>query len=130
MKIRFIATMLIAFFLTSCNSQNTAGVKNITQDEMIELMESKKVQVIDVRTPAEVSDAFIKDAHYFFDINNPEFTANISKLDKSKTYVVYCRSGARSSNAANYMVNNGFASVYNLSGGLLAWKKPAYLAKK
>jgi rhodanese-related sulfurtransferase len=130
MKLRLITTMLLAIFLTSCNSQNTTGVKNISQDEMIQLMESKKVEVIDVRTPAEVSEVFVKDANYFFDVNNANFASSINSLDKSKTYVVYCRSGARSGSAANYMIQNGFKNVYNLTGGLNNWKKPAYLARK
>lgn len=129
MKMRFFATLMIAFVLTSCNSQNT-GVKNIGPDEMEKLMTQPGIEVIDVRTPGEVSETYITEADYFIDVNGASFTSNIEKLDKNKTYIVYCRSGARSSNAANYMIKNGFANVYNLSGGILGWKNGKYLAKK
>jgi rhodanese-related sulfurtransferase len=130
MKIKFFATILIALVLTSCNSQNTSGVKNISAIEMEKLMVQEGIEVIDVRTPGEVSEVYITEADYFFDVNSTTFTENISNLDKSATYIVYCRSGARSSSAANYMVKNGFTNVYNLSGGVLAWQNSKYLSKK
>lgn len=129
MKIKFFATILIALVLTSCNSQNTSGVKNISAVEMEKLMLEKGIEVIDVRTPGEVSAGYISEADYFFDINGASFAENMGKLDKDKTYIIYCKSGARSSSAANYMANNGFSNVYNLNGGIMGWQNAKYLSK-
>lgn len=129
MKIKFFATILIALVLTSCNSQNTSGVKNISAVEMEKLMLEEGIEVIDVRTPGEVSAGYISEADYFFDINGASFAENMGKLDKDKTYIIYCKSGARSLSAANYMANNGFPNVYNLNGGIMGWQNAKYLSK-
>jgi rhodanese-related sulfurtransferase len=51
------------------------------------------------------------------DINSADFDAKIDQLDKSKTYLVYCRSGNRSSTAANIMIKKGFTDVKNVRSG-------------
>jgi rhodanese-related sulfurtransferase len=45
----------------------------------------------------------------------------IEKLDKNKTYYVYCRSGNRSFHAGNFMLQAGFQKVYNLEPGIIGW---------
>ncbi|MFC2148231.1 rhodanese-like domain-containing protein, partial [Bacteroidota bacterium] len=44
------------------------------------------------------------------------------KLDKSKNYYVYCRSGQRSRQACAIMNSIGIPNAYNLMGGILEWK--------
>lgn len=46
-----------------------------------------------------------------------------AQLDKSKHYVVHCRSGIRSLTAVQAMVSKGFNKVQNLTGGILAWER-------
>lgn len=78
--------------------------------------------LLDVRTPAEYQQGHIKGA-ILADINNqPAFLAEIEKLDKDKHYLIYCRSGARSTSACLYMEKIGFKNVYNLKGGILEWE--------
>ena len=77
---------------------------------------------MDVRTPDEIAGGFIKGTTLFADVNGTAFTTEIDKLDKSKTYIVYCRSGARSSTAADIMIKSGFTKVYNLTGGISNWQ--------
>ena len=45
----------------------------------------------------------------------------IDKLDKNKTYYIYCAAGGRSGDAAEYMEKNGFKKVYNLEKGFSEW---------
>jgi rhodanese-related sulfurtransferase len=51
------------------------------------------------------------------------FTAKIKELDRTKTYVLYCRSGLRSARACQIMGKNEFKDLYNLKGGFIAWDK-------
>ena len=96
--------------------------KNINNAEFTELVEEGNVTVIDVRTPNEVNDGHIGAAQHFIDINNEPFEARIQELDKSKNYIVYCRSGARSARACSIMAGNGFTGkLYNLANGILGW---------
>lgn len=76
--------------------------------------------VLDVRTPEEFAAGSIQDAMNI-NYNADDFNQQIEALDKSKTYLVYCRSGARSSKAVEIMKANGFHYLYHLEGGYLAW---------
>jgi len=52
-----------------------------------------------------------------------ELDAWSSQLDKSKHYVVHCRSGVRSLTAVTALLSKGFNKVQNLTGGILAWER-------
>ena len=56
------------------------------------------------------------------DFYSPTIQADIDALDKSKEYLIYCRSGARSGSACNYMAQSGFAKVTNMAGGIMTWR--------
>lgn len=107
---------------TESTSQSTAvEFKNINADEFAKIKQQDSAIIIDVRTPGEIASGYITGATVFADINGNDFETQMGKLDKNKTYIVYCRSGARSSSASDYMVKNGFTKVYNLSGGISNW---------
>ena len=78
--------------------------------------------ILDVRTEEEFESGYIKDALNLDIRGGAEFMSSIEELDKSKAYFVYCRSGARSGQACQLMEQMGFAQVYNLEGGVLAWE--------
>lgn len=78
--------------------------------------------LLDVRTSAEIAQGAVK-GHVHADIMAPSFAEKIKALDKNKTYFVYCRSGNRSGQACNYMHQQGFTKLYNLSGGYAAYPK-------
>ena len=101
--------------------KQTAVVKHISAAQFDKVKEETKAIVIDVRTPGEVAEGYIDGADLFIDVNGSSFQSEMAKLDKSANYIIYCRSGARSMNAANYMVENGFTNVYNLDGGIMRW---------
>ena len=50
-----------------------------------------------------------------------QIAQRLTELDPQQETVVICRSGGRSLQVANYLERNGFASVANLTGGILAW---------
>jgi len=125
-KLFFILSISLALF--SCQAQNSATP--VDTEKFIELEAQEGVKVIDVRTPGEIADAYISGTDYFFNINDAKFQEQISSLDKDATYVVYCRSGARSSKAINYMVNEGFTNLYELKGGILSFQNKELLLSK
>jgi rhodanese-related sulfurtransferase len=79
----------------------------------------KGIQLVDVRTPAEVANGKIKGAAV---INfNAGFKDKISKLDKKKPIAVYCAAGGRSGKTAALLTQLGFKQVFDLEGGMTAW---------
>lgn len=72
--------------------------------------------IIDVRTRNEYQSGHLKKTDYNYDVTSGEFEQKMKSLDKNKTYYLYCRSGARSGQAAKKMKENGFENVYNVGG--------------
>ena len=78
---------------------------------------SEDVILLDVRTDSEVAEGMIEGAIQI-DYRKDNFRDEVAKLDSSKTYVVYCRSGGRSASASKIMTEElGFKHVNNLLGG-------------
>ncbi|MBA4389648.1 MAG: rhodanese-like domain-containing protein, partial [Syntrophus sp. (in: bacteria)] len=70
--------------------------------------------ILDIRTPEEFADGHIEGAvNINFRADN--FTSEMSKLDRNKTYFVYCRTGNRSYEAVNIMAGLNFRSILRLS---------------
>ncbi len=112
--------------MSSCSTQTDASAtgsepKMINQEEFTSLVKDTNNVVIDVRTPGEVAEGYIPGTTLFYDYNDSNFESNIEKLDKTKGYVVYCRSGGRSSKAAELLQQKGIKKVYNLDGGISNW---------
>lgn len=77
--------------------------------------------LLDVRTEAEYQQGHIAGA-INFDISNPTIMQDIPKLDSTKTYIVYCRSGGRSQLASMIMNQKGIKAI-NSNIGILHWNK-------
>jgi rhodanese-related sulfurtransferase len=94
---------------------------NITAAASLELLAAHTgdptFAVIDVRTAAEYASRHIKTA-VNIDYYSATFASAINALDKSKTYLIYCGSGTRSTKAMDVIRPLGFARVYNMTGGL------------
>ncbi|HMY37123.1 MAG TPA: rhodanese-like domain-containing protein, partial [bacterium] len=56
-------------------------------------------------------------------VMDASFSGKVDALDKSKTYLVYCRSGSRSRGACEIMASRGF-QVFNLDNGIMGWNGP------
>ena len=96
--------------------------QNVDNKQFKELFKKANTLVLDVRTPKEVSEGYIPQAKYFLDINDASFESELVKLDKTKNYLVYCRSGARSARACRLMEEKGFkGELYNLAMGITGW---------
>ncbi|MDR2064992.1 MAG: rhodanese-like domain-containing protein [Prevotellaceae bacterium] len=94
------------------------------------LSEDENPQIIDVRTKAEF-DAEHIDGAVNIDINKIDFQKRINrKIKKNRIVYVYCRTGIRSLQAAKILSGLEFSRIYNLEGGLEAWKKLDYPTRK
>ena len=86
--------------------------------------------ILDVRTPAEYQQGHIGGA-VLLDYYSPRFNQSLDILDRSRTYLIYCRSGSRSGRTSQKLAALGFTKVYDLAGGVLAWNSRKYpLVKK
>ncbi|WP_204376111.1 rhodanese-like domain-containing protein [Hymenobacter coccineus] len=80
-----------------------------------ELLAQPTTVVLDVRTPAEFLTGHLSQARNI-NVSSDDFAQEVAKLDTAQTYVLYCRSGKRSSKAADIMYQQGFHRVVNGGG--------------
>lgn len=96
-------------------------IENITPDEVKSILHganAHQYQLVDVRQPNEYNAGHLPSAIF---IPLGELPNRLDELDKAKKLIVYCRSGNRSLTASRFLKENGFLSVYNMSGGIKAW---------
>lgn len=101
-------TLVASPALASCGGSSSSSDDTTT---VISLVPAGKV--IDVRTPEEFSEGYVKGA-VNIDVSNSNFESQIASLDKEASYSIYCRSGNRSAVAVEIMRNAGFTNVVDL----------------
>ena len=82
--------------------------------------------LLDVRTKEECSESKIPGS-LNIDYYSENFKNNLDKLNKNLNYYIYCRSGNRSGKTVVILREKGFKNVFNLEGGIIAWKKENYI---
>lgn len=97
--------------------------------ELARLVGDENVVLVDVREPDEFRSGYIKGAKHI------PLGSLSTKLDELKQHegrqiLLYCRSGNRSSAAANTLVKAGFTDVGHLAGGITAWQSENFPVTK
>ena len=103
----------------------TQIIEDITPQEAFTLIQNNQNNpdfvIIDVRTREEFVGGHIENATNI-DFYSETFRDMLNNLDKNKTYLIYCGSGARSGSTLDIMAELNFKEVYNILGGITQWK--------
>ena len=121
---KLLPILLSALLFTGCagpSNHQTKTYRQITMDEAVTMMAHETGYIIlDVRRPDEYAAGHIPNA-----INVPNEsigTSDIPELpDMDQLIMVYCRSGRRSKEAADKLLNLGYTNIVEF-GGILDWK--------
>jgi phage shock protein E len=117
---KFILFLMVA--LVAC-SDNTQGQTKIDAAKTASLLkENKSIQLIDLRTPAELLQTGKIEGAKNINFNSPDFQTLIGQLDKNQPVIIYCAAGSRSGAAALQMEKMGFTKIYDFTGGMNDWK--------
>lgn len=120
-------THLIDYEQTCSNTKPINTMDN--QDEIsVEQLKSKLDEpfnglLLDVREPWEYDVAHIDAARHVPMGDIPEFVSELKTMGEDQELLVICKSGGRSGRVMDYLVDQGFTNVYNVSGGMDAWSK-------
>lgn len=140
-KKNFIVAAFLVFFVgallsSGCTQDSQSGdsglgsqdIRIISTQEGYDLIQKNQGKtdfaIIDVRTPEEFTEGHIEGATNF-DFYSPKFKDDLDKLDKGKTYVIYCRSGNRSGQSLAIFQELGFKKVLDF-GGIIEWNNHGY----
>jgi len=114
--------LVLAMYLPiACGTQAQTGALPPAQFQ--QQLSTTHPQLLDVRTAGEYQQGHLADALQADWTKREEFTERVKYLDKNKPLLVYCASGGRSGQAAEWLSAQGFSQVINLSGGMIAWKQ-------
>jgi len=112
---------------------STQIIKDITPQEAYGLIQKNKNNrnfvILDVRTPAEFRGGHIAGA-INIDYHAPTFKEELNGLEKTKVYLLYCRTAKRSRAALEMMRELGFQEVYHMLGGIVRWQEEGLLTRK
>ncbi|MCY7356129.1 MAG: rhodanese-like domain-containing protein [Rudanella sp.] len=119
---RFLQTLLF-LFISFVSVAQQLPKHNMVPSEAAALLKTQPgVVVLDVRTPGEFQSGHLANA-LNVDFRSPDFAQKLARLDKSKTYLVHCAVGGRSSRTLPKLDSLGIKRVVHLDGGLDAWQK-------
>ncbi|NNF68696.1 MAG: rhodanese-like domain-containing protein [Acidimicrobiia bacterium] len=124
MKMRRLTALLmvVGLIVSACGGTATATFDLVSATEAHELIADPPdgLVVLDVRTPDEFAGPHLSDA-VNIDFYDTYFSSRLDLLDKDTPYLVYCRSGNRSSSTIEIMKDLGFTEVYDVDGGINSW---------
>lgn len=119
---------IFSWFLTPANlvadvDENTYADKTTDEAQlMIDAnRDNENFVILDVRTPSEFAEDHLS-AAVNLDFYSPTFRDDLNQLDKTKAYLIYCRSGNRSGKTLAIFKELNFHEGYNMLGGIKKWK--------
>ena len=114
--------VVIVLLIMEETRKNVKGVRKISPQEVVNLMNHENAKVIDVRSAEEFAKGHLTDA-----VSMPiaDLEKNINKLNKFKTkpVIVVCNTGQASLKAGLTLTQQGFTQVYAIAGGINGWSK-------
>ncbi len=117
MKYLTYFTFSLCFFLNACSASQAEAIHNINAAQGKAMMDDEDVIVLDVRTKEEFADGHVPNAK---NLPLSEIEKAETLFEKDDKLIVYCRSGARSSQAAQSLSKAGFTDIYDM-GGIQDW---------
>lgn len=123
MKTRHFLTLAAALFcgITLAEDKSADGATHVDANAAEKLVKEGKVVVLDVRTADEFKEGRIAGAKNI-DFTENDFGQKAAELDKSKSYLVHCAAGKRSTASLEILQKLGFQHLYHLDGGLKGWQ--------
>ena len=116
----FLALAVIVALLIYQYVGAGGGARSVSPQEATTMINRENAVVLDVREPAEVKTGTILNS---ITIPLDQLQQKLGRLEEYKKtpLIVVCQSGSRSARACALLRKQGFESVYNLKGGIMAW---------
>jgi rhodanese-related sulfurtransferase len=117
--------LVVGAIIASHLGDQLRGVNSISPAEATNLINHEKAMILDVRENNEYQEGHILNSIH---IPLGALSNRLNELEKhkDKPIIISCRSGHRSGNACVTLKKHGYANVYNLGGGIMAWQSANY----
>lgn len=134
MKMIFLlvfASILLLAITSGCvvseKPSEKAQYTDISVQQAKGMIDRGEVFILDVRTPEEYDAGHINSSKL---IPLQVLDKRLDEIPRDRKLLVYCRTGHRSAQASEILVNNGFTQVYNMKGGIIEWTGAGYDTEK
>jgi len=120
--------VLLTLVLAACGGAAApADVQDLPANVSVKIthdvMNDPNVVLLDVREVWEYNEGHIPGITL---LPMGEITSRLSEIPTDKEVIVTCRSGNRSQQVVNFLVQQGFDNVHNMDGGILAWQAAGF----
>ena len=124
-----VVIICLGFVLTSQSDPDSKHITAVSAKEAAKLIdkhdEERGFVILDIRTPGEFKSGRLAKS-VLIDFYSQTFAENLSRLDKEKTYLIYCRSGNRSSKSLEIFKKLKFQKVYHMASGIRSWQSEGF----
>ncbi|MCC8997201.1 MAG: rhodanese-like domain-containing protein [Nitrosomonas sp.] len=118
----FVITAAVSGFMLLWTLISQRGIKEIDTRVAVQLINYENALIVDVRDDSEFATGHLPNSKHIPTEKMEERWSELEKY-KDKPIVVIYRGGVRSTNASHILRKNGFPKIYNLMGGIDAWKR-------
>ena len=120
-----IFIICLGFVLPPLSAQDSIRIIAVSAKEAADLIDKhngdRDFSILDLRTPGEFQSGHLPEA-ILVDFYSQTFVDQLNRLDKKKAYLVYCRTGNRSTSSLNLFKKLKFEKIYHMSTGISGWK--------
>ena len=124
-----IFIICLGFVIPYLNAQDSTRIIAVSAREAADLIYKhngdKDFAILDIRTPGEFQSGHLPNS-ILIDFYSQTFADQLSRLDKEKTFLIYCRTGNRSTKSLEIFKKLKFQKVYHMASGISAWKSEGF----
>ena len=128
-----IFIICLGFLLPALSAQDTTRIIAVSAKEASDLIDKHNgdndFAILDIRTPGEFQSGHLPKS-ILIDFYSKSFVDQLSRLDKEKTFLIYCRTGNRSTQSLEIFKKLKFQKVYHMASGISAWKSEGFSVVK
>ena len=124
-----IVIICLGFMLPSLSAQDSTRILAVSAKEAADLIDThdgdSDFAILDIRTPGEFQSGHLQSA-ILIDFYSQTFADQLSRLDKEKKFLIYCRTGNRSARSLEIFKKLKFQKIYHMANGISTWKSEGF----
>ena len=119
-----IFIICLGFILPSLSAQDSTRILTVSAKEAADLIDKhngdSNFAILDIRTPGEFQSGHLQSA-ILIDFYSQTFVDRLRQLDKGKNFLIYCRTGNRSTKSLEIFKKLKFQKIYHMANGISTW---------
>jgi len=124
-----IFIICLGFMLPLLSAQENTRIMTVSAKEAADLIDKhvgdSDFAILDIRTPGEFQSGHLQSA-ILIDFYSQTFADQLSRLDKGKKFLIYCRTGNRSARSLEIFKKLKFQKIYHMANGISTWKSEGF----